>query len=236
MNYSQIIENKVDTAEKLAAAAGKPTNNFLFAPEINELVARIRLLWTLQNFDHTALIPAVKKDLGTLVGQTFIEKINTSAAVAYPSPCFVVYTIDGVEYVQGFVGVAGNYGTGQGQVNASQFVLLYQSDEVLPSNPHTRQIFYGDLSGYDFTAFKNTLGYEVTCVQDGDYAKTNIPLFPTTSVQIENRLQLLSENENIYTEYYNVGGYLAFRNIYTDSLGGVTYVELNHSKILIEQL
>lgn len=41
MTANQIVETKVDTQEKLAAVAGKPTNNFLFAYEINEIVAEI---------------------------------------------------------------------------------------------------------------------------------------------------------------------------------------------------
>lgn len=35
------IETKVDSAEKLAAVAGKPTENFLFAEEFNKIVAKV---------------------------------------------------------------------------------------------------------------------------------------------------------------------------------------------------
>jgi hypothetical protein len=35
------IETKVDSAEKLAAVAGKPTENFLFAEELNKIVAKV---------------------------------------------------------------------------------------------------------------------------------------------------------------------------------------------------
>lgn len=129
MNANQIVEKKADTPEKLAAVAGKPTRNFLFARELNEIVARLRILWTLQNFNGSQIIPGLKKDLGTLVGQTFIEKINTSVATPFASPCYVVYTIGEVNYTQAFVGSKGTKGDGAGQVDAVDFLLVEQSDE-----------------------------------------------------------------------------------------------------------
>ena len=129
MNANQIVEKKADTPEKLAAAAGKPTRNFLFARELNEIVARLRILWTLQNFNGSQIIPGLKKDLGTLVGQTFVEKINTSVATPFASPSYVVYTIGDVNYTQAFVGAEGAKGNGAGQVDAVDFLLVEQSDE-----------------------------------------------------------------------------------------------------------
>lgn len=236
MNVNQIVENKIDTAEKLAKAAGKPTNTFLFAPEINELVARVRLLWTLQNFDGSQIIPALKKNLGVLVSQTFIEKINSSAPSLYPSPCFVMYTIDDVSYVQAFVAGHGNYGNGATPVNEDMFILVQQSDEQLPVITPVRRYFFGDLTETNFVPFRNNLGYEVSCVQDGDYIKTNIPVFPTTYVNIVNRLSIVTGGGNKYLEYYNIGGYLSFKNIYTDDIGNETYIEITHAQIFIEQL
>lgn len=40
------IQEKVDTPEKLTAVAGKPTQNYLFAAEINTIVEKINSLWS----------------------------------------------------------------------------------------------------------------------------------------------------------------------------------------------
>ncbi|NHN26746.1 hypothetical protein FIA58_013760 [Flavobacterium jejuense] len=55
MNINE-IEIKVDSAEKLASVAGKPTENFLFAPEFNAVVDKTKELDLLVNKDSIVTI------------------------------------------------------------------------------------------------------------------------------------------------------------------------------------
>lgn len=125
---NQVIETKADTPEKLAAAAGKPTKNFLFANEINTISGLVRTLWSLQQVNLNTIAPNYKKVLGVISGMTFIEKINSTAPTSYLSPSYVLYLQDGVTYIQSFIGAAGSYGTGALQANENMFILLETSE------------------------------------------------------------------------------------------------------------
>lgn len=231
------IEHKEDTPEKLAAVASKPTYNFLFADEINLAKDKINILWSLMKSTDAVLrdilLKSAKVELGT-IATSFIDVLNAATPQSFATPIIIVYKFADVNYVQLFVGTDGNYGDGDLQFTAADFVEVYAGEFLPPVS--NRQLFYGELTDYDFIEFKNTLGYEVSCEDASGYAKTNIPIFQTTHVNIENRIAILLDNENTYIEYYNIGGYLAFRNIYTDSLGAVSYVPISHAKIFIEQL
>lgn len=127
------IQTKEDSAEKLAAVAGQPTKNYLFAPEFNTVVNSIntlRHLITLNSGNIDILLSiAPKVELGT-IAVSYIDVINNSPAVVLPSPVFVTYTIGGVFYVKAFVGDANTYGTTSGlTVNENNFLPVYQSDE-----------------------------------------------------------------------------------------------------------
>jgi hypothetical protein len=125
---NQVIETKADTPEKLAAAQGKATKNFLFASEINTISGLVKTLWSLTTVNPNTIAPNYKKVLGIIEGMTFIEKINSSAATSYLSPSYVLYIQDGVTYIQSFIGAAGSYGTGALQANESMFILLETSE------------------------------------------------------------------------------------------------------------
>ena len=85
------IEPKEDSAEKLAAIAGKPTKHYLYAPEFNQVVAAINSL---------AANPAFSK-FTTYINPTVVDGVFTAPAnqgweinaVAYTNPANVTFPI-----------------------------------------------------------------------------------------------------------------------------------------------
>lgn len=138
------IQTKEDSAEKLAAVEGRPTKNFLFAPEFNTVVNSIntlRHLITLNagNID-ILLSTAPKVELGTITG-SFLAALNSMPEVVLPSPVFVTFTVGEVFFVKAFVGDAGTYGSSSGlTLAASNFLPVYQSDEQQGSEEDNKPV------------------------------------------------------------------------------------------------
>ena len=127
------IETKVDSPEKLNAVAGQNTNKFLFAGEVNSIVSFCNMLRSLcivnaSNVKHI-LDNNTKVELGVIETGTFFDALNEMSATIYIAPVFVTYTIDGIDYVQSFVGTQGIYGQTKKQFVEADFILIYQSDQ-----------------------------------------------------------------------------------------------------------
>lgn len=82
MTANQIVETKVDTQEKLAAVAGQPTKNFLFANEINTIVDTLQEISEVLQHDPaiiqkiiTALENRLRFDINSQ-GLSSVEKAN----------------------------------------------------------------------------------------------------------------------------------------------------------------
>lgn len=174
------IENKEDTPEKLAAAAGKPTKNFLFAGDVNTIKDRINLIWELLILNSSELINSSNKiELG-LIYDPFIQALNEGELRNVASPAFITYQLGDVFYTQAFVGAAGEYGDGSGQFTEDDFVLLEQSESAPPPTPSSKE-FYAKLTQVGtanptYTDAFNNLGFEPVFVRDnlGAY-KLTIP-------------------------------------------------------------
>ena len=227
---------KIDTAERLAWAVGKDPKTYESADDYNYLMNRVTALWALTFPDLSLFHPSVKIDLGTITG-SFITAINTHSPRTFPEPCFVIYKIGSIDYIQAFVGFGGSYGTGAGQVIDANFILLSSSDQVQPTTP-LRKIFFGKLSGTVFSEGKNTLGYPVTITQVSDYWLTNIPCFPNTVARIQDPLTIDNDSGGyVKAAWYNQGGYVAFKNVYFPPQGAPSDAgEFSNIYIEIEQL
>jgi hypothetical protein len=133
------IQNKQDSAEKLAAVAGKPTENYLFAPEFNTVVNSINTLRNLislnsGNIDYL-LSTSPKLELGIISG-SFVTAINELEEVNLAAPIFITYFTAGIFYVKAFVGIDGTYGTTpENYVAEGDFLPLYQSDSLEATSP-----------------------------------------------------------------------------------------------------
>jgi hypothetical protein len=125
------IEDKVDSAAKLAQTIGKPHNQFLFASEFNSMKRYVNLLRYMiilnRHNIYDILGNNTKVELGIITG-SFITALNFLNPSNYLSPVLITYTIDGVDYVQAFVGDNRTYGIGEAQFIESDFLLLYKSD------------------------------------------------------------------------------------------------------------
>lgn len=142
------IETKVNSAQKLAAVQNKPTNEFLFAGEINRIVNSINTLRNLlivnQENVEALIAQSESIDLGDISGGEFIDILNQMELVAIGSSAFIVYTIDNVKYVQSFLGQSGNYGSSTGlTLTVEQFALIYQSNSEIVQL--TEYNFYGTI-------------------------------------------------------------------------------------------
>ena len=127
------IQQKQDSAEKLAAVQGKPRANYLFAPEFNLVVAAINSLRHLINLNagniDYLLSNANKIELGE-IDVDFVTYINESEETTLAAPVFVTFTIDGIFYVKAYTGIDGTFGTiGGSLVVEEDFLPIYQSDE-----------------------------------------------------------------------------------------------------------
>jgi hypothetical protein len=143
------IQTKEDSAEKLAAAAGKPTKNFLFAQELNTVVNSINTLRHLITLNegniNYILSNAIKIELGVIEG-SYIDVINEIEEVSLIAPVFITYSLDGVFFVKTFVGNDSTYGTSTGlSVSEVDFLPVYQSDVISVGSPVNIQ--KGDFDG-----------------------------------------------------------------------------------------
>ncbi|MBA4133336.1 MAG: hypothetical protein C0525_01295 [Flavobacterium sp.] len=133
------IENKENSAAKMAAVAGQPTKYYLFAQELNTMVSAInslRHLISLNEGNINALLSTAPKiELGT-IAVDFVDEINAMEELVIPSPVFITFTKDDIFYVYAFAGEANTYGTlNELYVTAEDFLPVYQSDE--PGSPST---------------------------------------------------------------------------------------------------
>lgn len=127
------IENKENSAVKMAAVEGQPTKYYLFAQELNTIVSAINSLRHLISLNEgniqILLSTAPKIELGT-IEVDFVDEINAMEEVEIPSPVFITFTKDDIFYVYAFAGEANTYGTLNGLfVSAGDFLPVYQSDE-----------------------------------------------------------------------------------------------------------
>lgn len=111
------IETKVDSSEKLAAVAGKPTENYLFAQEVNQIVEEVNSIGSTLNPDRIISLGTETVDSNdyTYDGYTWQidgEVVNNignpsiivipSATVGYKRKDIAVFKIDGtIERVAG---------------------------------------------------------------------------------------------------------------------------------------
>lgn len=234
MNIGAIIERKSDTVAKLAAAAGKPTKNFLFANEINKIADILRIFTAVTPINNQVIAANLKKELGTITG-SFIDYINIHAPSYYIPPTFVIYTEAGITYTQAFVGIAGTYGTGQLQVTAEMFVLVEQSDAPPTVLPETK-IFKGLISSNQIFTKSNRLGYEVTSALVDGYVVTNIPFSIGTQPFIYEPYTFRPDFGDYYkVGYFDIGGYLAFKQQWFQVSGDtVDGFEISHVPFQVE--
>jgi hypothetical protein len=148
------LEVKQDTPERLAAIAGQPTRNFLFADEFNQIPDKINLLWQLLkavNFDVAQIVDGSNSvDLGTITG-SFLTPLNATVD-NYRSPFFVKYRVGTIDYIQAFTGQTGTYGIGLTLLTADDFYLIWQSDVVNVGTNISRQFFTNEVT------FDNVIG------------------------------------------------------------------------------
>ncbi len=164
------IEQKEDSAQKLAAAQGKPTKHFLFANELNSIVDHcntLRSLILINSINIEAILTVENSvELGTIVDESFIGVLDSSEIRQYISPVFVRYMLNGITYVQAFVGQRGIYGYQQKQFVESDFILIYQSDNapvIIPVDSRPYKVYTALLTqagNFDPSAIvlENTLG------------------------------------------------------------------------------
>jgi hypothetical protein len=171
-----VIEEKVDTARKLIAAEGKPTNEFLFAAEVNRFSALIRLL--LSNLNLNAVNAEFVNDLGDITGATVVDTINTGALTAYASPSYVKYIIDDISYTDAFTGPAGNYGTGGLQCTAQMFLTLESSEDVAVVSNSKEIIMTVEFLGFEVTDYEITKNTTGATIDEPFIDDENVLIFP----------------------------------------------------------
>jgi hypothetical protein len=141
------IERKVDSAEKQASIANKPTNQFIFAREFNRIVTQVENLsaWLQFNSEtiNAFLSQNAKVELGTIETDP-VEVLNEMEDVSLAVPVLITYTIENVFFVKAFIGTDGVYGTSTNLTLGSEdFVLIYQSNS--PNAQLQEYDFYGTL-------------------------------------------------------------------------------------------
>lgn len=232
------IENKENSAAKTAAIVGQPTKYYLFAREVMKIrdainVLRSMVVLTSETIAHI-LSTVTPIELG-VIESDFVTFLNANESIVMEDGQFITYTIGEVDYVSMFTGTPGEYVPAVIPLTIDDFYLFYQSDAA--SAQPLRKLLFGDLNETTFIVAKNTLGYDVVCVQEDEYVKTNIPYSDTICVNIIDKFIFNVDGSYSQAEYYNIGGFLAFAYVLTDAVGDTTIGgEFSHCRILIEKL
>jgi hypothetical protein len=109
------IELKQDSQAKLLYALGKASNNFLYATEFNQVVAKVNLIKLLIRNLGASIEQIVASGEEVALGETAnaYATINASAPgydFGIDGTTFVTHTTDGKKKVYVFLGVPGHYG------------------------------------------------------------------------------------------------------------------------------
>lgn len=187
------IENKEDTAEKIAAAQGKPSKHFYWANEFNLLrdaINTLRWLISLNENNISAILSSAPKvELGTIVG-SYIDNINERESIELDSGTFITFTLDSIFYVKAFTGTSDNYGIANGlKVDESNFLPIYQSDEQITQTStkiFTLSISLEELALDDFDGVKENL-----C----NYISNNPSLIPPGVIPV---FEILEKPKNVF--------------------------------------
>jgi hypothetical protein len=177
------IETKADSPAKIAAATGKPHNQFVWAVELNATRDKINILRNLirANAGNIDLIIAtgVEIDLGELVDTTLVEAVNGLAEgynLGVDGTAFIKYISDGYKYVYVFTGLPGQYGAGVDMLTLTDadVNLLYDGEEQA-QQPQTLKTFIcrykgvGELTA-DVLNFVPTITFPIPGVAQFDHA------------------------------------------------------------------
>lgn len=168
------IEHKEDSPGRLASIAGQPSKYYLSAGETNTIVAFCKMLRSLCIVNGSNIKAILDKTTKVELGEVadFIAELNEKLPSLFIAPVFITYTIDGIDYVQAFVGQKSNYGLGKRQFVEADFVLIYQSDvQQLDSQNRIPKILTDEItpllqSDSNKILYPDTVG-RVVLVQDG---------------------------------------------------------------------
>lgn len=168
------IQRKVDSAERLAAIANKPNNQFIFAREFNRIVNQLENLSGLVQFTSESITSILsqntKVELGEIEGDPYAV-LNAMETVNLLMPVLLTYTASGVFFVEAFIGTDGTYGSSTNlELTSEDFVVIYQSDSV-SSQPQEYE-FRGKLNQVGtnqptIAVVKNTFPVDFTIFEDG---------------------------------------------------------------------
>lgn len=129
------IEEKEDTAEKLAFAQGKPTKNFLFAPEFNAVKRAINLLHNMMALTAQNVLAAIgddRLDLDEIGDVSIIDYFDNFDGVGVElgvsGARYITYLQNGLLRVYAFVGTPGFYGLDTLQLEESDLLTLFIED------------------------------------------------------------------------------------------------------------
>lgn len=228
------IELKEDTAEKLAAVAGRPTKNYLFQDEINAIVSRINQLRDMIMLSlgqvNSLIATGIEIALGDIGALSLIEFINASDGynLGTAGTTFLSFKKDGISYVYVFVGLPANYGSTTNTLTVADVKLLYNSSQSLAAG-FSHGVYKAWFSRPDIQqppiiqVIENTLGFDVLFEEYfSSFFKTNIPItaksFGYTLIgEIEINLQT-----NTYTRFSYAAdlGFVAFNHQLVQLGGG----------------
>lgn len=126
------IEEKEDTAEKLAFAQGKPTKNFLFAPEFNAVKRAINLLHNMMSLTAQNVLAAIGDDrldldeIGDVNIIDFFDNFDgVGVELGVSGARYITYKQNGLLRFLAFVGTPGFYGLDTLQLEESDLLVLY---------------------------------------------------------------------------------------------------------------
>ncbi len=225
-----IIEQKEDTAKKLAEAAGNPTKHYLFAPEINRLVNTVRSLMNMQLINDVIINQLMSQNTTIDFGEIetdIVDYINTQAEpLEIETTTYISYETEGVKYVSIYLGETAVYGSESAAISEDDLILVYDSSDEI--NQATESVFLGKLTvfsaeDYELLVDHNTMGnYKYTHVSAGSYSlkfagKTSVKVFPSFNQieagKIETFVQPYSEGPvygvEVLINVYNNAGVLA---------------------------
>ncbi len=152
------MEQKEDSAEKLAYAAGKPTKHFFFAPELMRTVGAVNELWRLiqalqlPTSTILELIGDKVVDFDEIGDLDILDVINSAEGdgvyLGVPNATYISFKQNGLMRVYAFVGVSGDYGSGEGlhtlmDSDLLQLVYEVEGQSSPASNPDVFEaVFY----------------------------------------------------------------------------------------------